>query len=286
MKILTYTSLILMTMFSSCHKPTKISTMNIDKLYAWCIVPYDKLERTPTQRIDMLKRLNIDKYAYDWREKNLEEMGEELNLAKASGIDVLAVWMWIDNNQDSIDNLSHGNQQMLNILKDIGYKGDIWLSFHANFYENMSDDEAVQKGTEMVQLVCKRAKSMGCKVGLYNHGDWFGEPSNQIKIIKNIPEYELGIIYNFHHAHLQIDAYPKMVDQMMPYLWSVNINGIVEGGPKILPVGAGDREKSMIDLLLEKGYKGDFGILGHDEDVDVEVQLQSNIDGIRKLYNL
>ena len=50
------------------------------------------------------------------------------------------------------------------------------------------------------------------------------------------------------------------------YLSCVNINGMKKEGPEIIPVGQGDSEKYMIDLLLQSGYNGPWGILGHVED--------------------
>lgn len=134
----------------------------------------------------------------------------------------------------------------------------------------------------MISFLSKRARSLDCKLALYNHGDWFGEPENQVKIIQVLPDEDLGIIFNFHHAHQQIDPFPEMVDVMLPYLWSVNLNGLRKGGPKILPIGQGDHEREMIELLIGKGYTGDFGILGHVENADVEMILKANLEGLKK----
>ena len=93
----------------------------------------------------------------------------------------------------------------------------------------------------------------------------------------------MGLIYNFHHAHEQLEAYPQIVADMLPYLWGVNLNGMRKEGPKILPVGKGNLEQDMISLLLAKGYKGPFGILGHVEDADVELILRENLSGLSEL---
>jgi sugar phosphate isomerase/epimerase len=268
-------------MITSCKEKNNEEIIGMDNIYAWCIVPFDSLERSPEERISMLKKLGINKYAYDWREEHLSEMAKELRLAKKNNIDVIAVWMFIDNNGDSINGLSNSNDKVFNIIKEVDYKGQIWLGFNANFFENLSDSEAVKKGTEMIAFLSKKASALGCKIALYNHGNWFGEPKNQIKMIENLPNEDLGVIYNFHHAHKQIDAFPENVTLMMPYLWNVNLNGLRKEGPKILTIGQGDHEKDMIDLLLKKGYKGGFGILGHVKDADVEIILKANLIGLK-----
>ena len=268
---------------TSCKEKKNGQIIDIENIYAWCIVPYDSLERSPEERINMLKGLGIKKYAYDWREKHLSSMAEELRLAKRNGIDVNAIWLWIDVNSDTIDGLSSSNKKVFNIIEEVGYKGQLWVGINDNFLENLSDVESVKKGAEMIAFLSKKANALDCKVALYNHGGWFGEPKNQIKIINALPNEELGIVYNFHHAHEQIEVFPELVTMMLPFLWNVNLNGLRKEGPKILTIGEGDYEKEMIAILLEKGYKGDFGILGHVEDADVQIILKANLNGLKKL---
>ena len=76
-----------------------------------------------------------------------------------------------------------------------------------------------------------------------------------------------------------------MLAVMQPYLWVVNLNGMVKGGPKIVPIGKGDHEKQMLQTLKQAGYTGPFGILGHVEDADVKVVLQQNLEGFREINN-
>ncbi|MFY0627914.1 MAG: TIM barrel protein [Reichenbachiella sp.] len=270
---------------SSCLERDKKQFIDIENVYAWCIVPFDSVERSPMERINMLKRLGIKKYAYDWREKNLSEMADELRLAEQNEIEVIAVWLWLDDNWDAVGALNPLNERLLSIVKEVGYNGQIWVSFNSNYFAGRTDQLALEKGIKMISYLSDKAKELGCKIALYNHGDWFGEPANQIKIIKALAEKDLGIVYNFHHAHKQIEAFPEIVEMMVPYLWYVNLNGLRKEGPKILTIGKGDYEKGMIELLNEKGYSGDYGILGHIEDADVEAVLNANLEGLKKFSN-
>lgn len=270
-----------LVLFVSCKQTKTDRIIDLENIYAWCIVPYDSMKRSPAQRMKMLKRLGITKYAYDWRNEHLPQMAEELRLAKKNDIEVIALWLWIDNNSDTLKGLNNSNEKIFSVIEEVDYKGQIWVSFNANFFENLSDADAVEKGSKMVEFLNKKATALDCKVALYNHGDWFGEPENQIKIIKALPNEDLGLVYNFHHAHKQIDAFPEMVPIMLPYLWNVNLSGLRKEGPKILTIGDGYYEKEMINLLVEKGYKGDFGILGHVEEADVETILKANLNGLK-----
>ena len=70
---------------------------------------------------------------------------------------------------------------------------------------------------------------------------------------------------------------------MKPYLSTVNINGMKEGGPMILTVGQGDKELMMLEQLKTSGYKGTLGILSHVDDEDAKVVLARNIEGLKVL---
>ena len=279
LSFLAFTSILLLTI--CCESPS--SEPDMDQLVAWCIVPFDSLERTPEQRIQMLQDLGFKKYAYDWRQKHLPEMADEWMLAQEQGIEVSAVWMWLDGNQDSTGSLSSANEQVLASLASTGIDTRLWVSFHPNFFADLDQEEAVAKGAAMIGYLCQRTKALDLGIGLYNHGDWFGDPANQIEIIQALPDCELGLVYNFHHAHDQLDRYEELVDLMLPHLWTVNLNGMRAEGPKILPIGEGDREKEMLDILQNKGYTGPFGILGHVEDADVAKILDANLKGFAGL---
>lgn len=257
--------------------------LSMDNLFAWCVVPFDRVEREPQARVDMLRELGFKAYAYDWREKHLAEMEEEWKLAEANGLDVMAVWLWVDANNDQPGKLSESNEQVLKTIAMSKLQTQVWVGFNANYFQDFSEEERIKRGVEMVSYLHKRVEDMGSKLALYNHGDWFGEPSNQVKVIEAIPTKDVGIIYNFHHAHLQIDRFATIVESMLPYLWAVNLNGLKKGGPKILPIGEGDHEASMLKILQEHGYEGPFGILGHVEDADVREILKKNLSGLKAI---
>jgi len=273
--------LTLVTAIISCS-PSK-PLIDVDEVYAWCIVPFDSENRTPYERIAMLKLIGIHSYAYDWREENMDEMVTEWELAEVNEIDINAVWMWIDANNDSINKLSDSNEFLLETMDEEDLETQIWIGFNSNYFEGLSDDEAVAKGTEMIKYLSKRAADIKCTIGLYNHGDWFGEPKNQMKVLEAAQVENAGLIYNFHHGHNHIDDFGELVDVMLPRLWAVNINGMEKDGSKILPIGEGDYEKQMIETLFDKGYDGPIGILGHVDTADVKEVLKSNLAGLKKM---
>jgi sugar phosphate isomerase/epimerase len=279
--------ILLTIQLSSCseidEREMKKSIFDKNNLFAWCIVPFDSMKRTPDQRIEMLKDLGFNSYAYDWRENNLSETEYEFNLASENNIEIKAVWMWIDADADSIGHLSDNNETLLRIVEKTKLETTIWLGFHENFYENLNERKSVEKVAGMIQFINQKAAAIGCRLAFYNHGGWLGDPKNQIEIIKYMGIDNIGIVYNFHHGHEQIDQFPHLLQSMMPYLTAVNINGMNRNGPKILTVGAGEMDKTMIKELYESDFKGPVGIICHREDSDAKKVLSENLEGLNKI---
>ncbi|MDH4092007.1 MAG: hypothetical protein OEV24_16230 [Cyclobacteriaceae bacterium] len=280
------TCIILLTITSLLFAQTGPKSQSLfaqENLVAWCIVPFDSQHRTPAERIAMLKRLNFSEYAYDWRHEHLPSFPEEIRLAKQNKVHIAAVWMWIDNETDRPGRLSDDNEKLLQIVKETGLFTQLWVGFNSNFFTDEDEKIRIKKGVEMLTYLRERTNSIVSGIGLYNHGDWFGEPENQIKILKELNDPGMGLIYNFHHAHGQIESFPTLLKKMSPWLWTVNVNGMKKDGPQILPIGSGNRELDMLRTLKKSGFHGSIGILGHIEDEDVEVVLKRNLNGLRKL---
>ena len=278
---LIFIPILIILVINSCNTKQP-EQLDMENYFAWCIVPFDNQNRTPEQRIEMLNELGFVSYAYDYREKHLPEMVKELNLAADNGIRVNAIWLWIDKN-DSIGNLSINNEIVLKSIKETGLKTQIWMSFPEDYFEALPENESLEKASEMISYLSNRAGELGCKIGLYNHGGWFGNPNNLVKIVESLPVQNIGIIFNFHHAHNLLEDYENMVKNMVPHLWAVNLNGMIPEGPKIVTIGQGSKETEMIEILETNGFHGPFGILGHIEDADVKEVLDGNLRGLKSI---
>ena len=256
--------------------------MDMKNYYAWCIVPFDSEKRSPEQRIEMLKELGFVSYAYDYRDEHLPEMVREFNLAKENEIEISAVWLWVDKN-DSVGNLKETNKIVLRNIAEAELKTQIWMSYPEDYFNEFSEEKSLQTAVEMIDYLCDLAASIGCELALYNHGGWFGNPNNLVKIAEALPHKKIGIIFNFHHAHLLLNNFSEMVAKMYPHLWAVNLNGMQADGPKILEIGQGTEEAKMIKILNDAGYKGPWGILGHKMEADVKLVLKGNLEGLVSL---
>jgi len=271
---------ILLVMIFSCHKVE--NSFRTKNLIPWSIVAFDKLERSPSERVAMIKKLGFKQYAFGGRKKHVETMVIELNIARAEGIKISAVWLYI-NNKDTLRNLKRANERVFESLKATHTSTQIWVGIDAEYFEGLTQSQSLKKAQDMISFLSKKAKKVNCKIALYNHGGWFGESENQLEIMKRLPKHDIGIIYNFHHAHKQLNTYRSNIKKILPFLWCVTLNGMKKDGPKIIPIGEGNLEEEMINCILKIGYKGPFGILGHVKEQDVELTLKKNLKGLQAL---
>jgi sugar phosphate isomerase/epimerase len=250
-------------------------------LLAWCIVPYDSKKRNSEERAVMLKELGFTSFAYDWREQDLPNMETEFTTLKKYNIRLKAVWFWVDGGTDQL--LDEANETILKTLAKTNTKTELWVSFPARYFDGISAEEKIQKAAKAIQYIHKRASEIGCTVALYNHEDWFGEPENEVKIIEASGLKNVGIVYNFHHGHKQMDDFDSILKVTKPYLTTVNLNGMKGKEFNILTVGEGDRELELLKKVKASGFNGSIGIIGHTENEDVKVVLQRNLFGLKKL---
>ncbi len=252
-----------------------------ENLVAWCIVPFDASERTPMERAEMLKNLGLTSFAYDYRDKHIPSFKEEIEVLREHDIELSAVWLWLDPKGDDI--LGDAGRAILQTMEETGTHTELWVSFPEQVFLGLSEKQALDKAVSILNEVMEEAEDLGCTMALYNHGDWFGEPENQVRIIEAMGNDKVKIVYNFHHGHLQVDRFPELMELMKPYLSTININGMRVEGPKILPLGEGDRELEMLKIIVASGYTGPIGILGHTEGEDIQMVLERNLKGLDRL---
>lgn len=248
-----------------------------ENLVAWCIVPFDSAKRGPEERAEMMARLGFKKFAYDWRAEHIPQFDEEIETLKRYGIELTAFWFPGALNDEA--------KAILAALKRHDVKTQLWITMGGGDIQCTPEEQIarVKQHADAIRPLAEAAAEIGCTVGLYNHGAWFGEPENQIAIIKELNLPNVGIVYNMHHGHDHVDRLPALIETMKPYLYCFNLNGMIrEGdkkGQKILPIAQGELDLALIKVVRDSGYTGPIGILGHTED-DAEDTLRDNLEGL------
>lgn len=236
-------------------------------LVAWCIVPFDGKHRGPAERAALVKQLGFTKVAYDWRDNHVPSFEEEILQYRKHGIDYFAFWGTHD--------------KAFELFAKYDLHPQIWQTLDSPNAPTQEERVALA-AKRMLPLIERTAKAK-CKLGLYNHGGWGGEPENLVAVCKLLREKHkaghVGIVYNLHHGHGHVDDFKAALARMKPYLLCLNLNGMSAKGPQILPLGAGEADVRLLKVIADSGYSGPIGIIGHTQD-DVELRLRDNLDGL------
>jgi hypothetical protein len=240
-------------------------------LVAWCVVPFDGKKRSPEDRAAMLAGLGFKKYAYDWRAEHLPTLDREVAALAKHNVELTAVWFPPVLNADA--------KTILAALAKHKLTPQLWVSP----IQPPETGDKVAAVAEQFRPVVAAAVAQGCKVGVYNHGGWAGEPENMVAVVKKLDSPHVGIVYNLHHGHDHLDRLPAALAAMKPHLLCLNLNGMTvagdKKGQKILVLGHGDDDAALLDGIAKSGYAGPVGILGHTQD-DAADRLSDNLAGL------
>jgi sugar phosphate isomerase/epimerase len=176
---------------------------------------------------------------------------------------------------------------ILDVLRKHRIKAQLWVTGGGTPTKTPEEQRArVAAEVKRLRPIALAAAEIGCRVALYNHGGWFGEPENQIEIIKELELKNVGIVYNQHHGHDHLTRFPKLMEQMKPYLLALNLNGMTQDGDhkgrKIMPLAQGDVDLALLKVIERSGWSGPIGILNH-TDEDAEARLLDNLEGLEWL---
>ena len=251
-----------------------------ENLVAWCIVPFDGTRETPEARAKMLKNLGLKRVAYDWREAHVPEFEQEFLACKQHGIEFFAFWK--------------GHEDAYPLMKKYGVQPQIWHPLQTG--KGLSNKEKVSSAAEALVPLATRTREAGLSLGLYNRGGWGGLPDNLVAVCKALrgKGFEnVGIVYNFHHAHLRIADFEEDLQSMMPYLLCLNLNGmadpavedVAKADVKVKPIGTGAHEREMIETTIAVGYKGPVGVIGPISSAEVEAVLRENLEGLEQILS-
>lgn len=249
-----------------------ISLFNTDNLVAWCIVPFDAKQRGPEARAEMLAKLGLKKVAYDWRDAHVATFEEEILAYKKHGLEYFAFWSW--------------HPAMESLIKKHGIHPQIWYTIPAPAGE--TQEERVVDAALKLQPMVDLTRRLGCRLGLYNHGGWSGEPVNMVAVCEEVRSkqkaHHVGIVYNQHHGHKHIKGFAETLKMMRPYLLCLNLNGMnTAAEPKILPIGQGEHDIELLEVISVSGYTGPIGVLDHRPELDTEEALRFNLDGLKSV---
>ena len=241
-----------------------------DNLVAWCIVPFDAKQRGPEERAAMMEKLGLKHFAYDWRPEHVPTFDQEWDALAKHGVALDAFWM-----------KPPDLPKLLESFTTRGLKPSFWVAVG----EPGEREQAakVKLAADGLRPLAEAAAKAGCRVSIYNHGGWGGEPENMVAVCEELKLPNVGIVYNQHHGHDHLPRFKESLAKMLPHLHFINLNGMTaEGdkkGKKILVIGQGDLDVDLAKTICESGYRGPIGILNHTSH-DAEARLLDNLEGL------
>lgn len=260
-----------------------VSLWSPENLQAWCIVPFDAKKRSPEARAEMLLQLGLRAYAYDFRAEHVPLFDREVEAMRAKGIAFTAWWFPAKMDETA--------RAILSVIERQKIRPTLWVSGGGAPAKNAAE-QATRVASEVARLkpIAEAAQALGCKIALYNHQGWFGDPDNQLAVLEGLRAEgarNVGIVYNLHHAHEHIRTFAAQWPRMMAHVVALNLSGVVENGDrigkKILYVGEGEHELGMMRVVAQSGWRGPVGVLCHRTEVDAEEALRKNLEGVARL---
>jgi sugar phosphate isomerase/epimerase len=266
---------------SNAQQPSeKIFARN--NIVAWCIVPFDSKNRGPEERAAMLNKLGITKLAYDWREKHIPTFDAELAALNKHNIHLQAFWLLSGSEPENDKNV----EAAFDFLERNSVHTQIWYMFvPPKNFDGLTQEQKLDTAVDVIRYIAKRAGEIGCPLGLYNHEGWYGEPENELAILKRLNDPNVGLVYNFNHAQQHTESFAKFFPLILPHLIALNLAGLKNGDQHIYPIGEGDSEQEMIRIVWKSNFKGPIGIINEDTDPDAETGLKMNMAGLKKVLS-
>ncbi|MGQ0635852.1 MAG: sugar phosphate isomerase/epimerase family protein [Planctomycetaceae bacterium] len=254
-------------------------------LHAWAYEEYDAVSRTPAERAKLLKALGLTRAGYVGR--NVERMQEFEAYVTAYGehqIELVAVWTPV--NTDTPLDEPH-IRMLLDSLDRHPIRPQWWVTLEQ--FAGAPDEQAIERAAALLRPLVAEAAKRDVPLAVYGHGrdSWFTQPENEIAIVERLRAAEnassVGIAYNFHHAHSQLERFSEVFPKLAPYLIAVNLNGMKPDGPQIVLINEGTREQEMIAAIHRSSYRGLVGVLHHQPKLDAATVLRKNIEGVRDI---
>ncbi len=254
-----------------------------DNLVAWCIVPYDAKKRDAAARAAMLQSLRLRRLAYDWRAEHVPFFDAEVVAMQHAGIELTAWWF--------PQKLDATARTILDVIARHRIHPQLWVTGGGALAKTTAEEAArLEAEVARLQPIVAAAAKLGCTVGLYNHGGWFGVPENQLAVLARLRRdgaTNVGLVYNFHHGHDDLGRFAELWPRLAPHTLAVNVNGMKRGADrtaeKILTVGEGDEELRLLRIIDASGWRGAVGVLNHRTEVDAEIGLARNLAGLDRL---
>lgn len=230
-------------------------------LFPFCIDWHDAKKRDVNAQAAMLKELGYTGVGHIW----LDKVEERLASLDALGLRLYQITMQVSL---APDKPAYDRERFKEVLASVKGRGVQFLLIvgGAKPSDAAQDDRAAAIVREMSDL----AIESGAQLLLYPHtNDWVETVEDAVRVARKVDRPNVGAMFNLcHWLRVSPDRdYRTRLQQAMPHLWSVSINGADRHDEQpgwnryIQPLGRGDFDMgAFLRTLREVGYTGPVGL--------------------------
>lgn len=123
-------------------------------LMAWCIVPFDSAKRGPEARAEMLDKLGLHRFVYDWRAEHVPTFDAEIEALQKHHIALEGWWFPTTMNKDA--------QTILDLLERHKIKTQLWVMGGGDPVKDEAEQRArVDSEARRIKPIAEAAAKIG-----------------------------------------------------------------------------------------------------------------------------
>lgn len=251
--------------------------------FPFCIDWHDAKKRNFKEQAEMLKELGYAGVGHIW----LDQVAERIKTLDEADLTLFQITMNVD--------VSPGKtpyeakfKEVLSLVKGRHLQFALLLNGMKPSDPSV-DPHAVAILREMSDL----AQDAGAQLLLYPHqGSWVERIEDSIRVADQVNRPNVGVMFNLCHW-LRVDKqrdYARLLQQAMPRLWAVSINGADDHDEKpgwdryIQPLDKGSFDVGkFLKTLQDLGYRGPIGLQCYGIGGDTREHLARSLAAWKKL---
>jgi sugar phosphate isomerase/epimerase len=251
-------------------------------LFPFCIDWHDAKKRTFAEQAEMLKELGYPGVGHIW----LDKVAERLQTLDQNGLRLYQITMTVDlsTNQPYDPRF----KEVLALVKGRHVQFDLLING-----AKPSDAAADPRGVAVLREMSDLARESGSQLLLYPHvACWVERVEDSVRVAAKVDRPNVGVMFNLCHW-LRVDKqrdYRPLLQQAMPRLWAVSINGADEFDAQpgwdhyIQPLDKGSFDLGrFLRTLKELGYQAPIGLQCYGIGGDTKEHLTRSMNAWRAL---